>query len=132
MVGPVSTIRGHCSSQTAAFLAQGELGQARAMAQLGWPLAPQFDLQAYWSDNLALLAVLDGRAGAGARLLGYGDAAYARNGDDRTDDEAFDVERAERLARKQIGDDDFERLKSQGMTLRDEEVAAVAFETLRS
>jgi hypothetical protein len=112
---------------TSALLAQGEVGRAGETALLGWSTATQFDLQPEWADTLALLAALQGRPRSVARLCGYGEATYARYGSARPISCARDAQRGERMAREQIGDADYERIKAEGAAMCDADVAAVAF-----
>ena len=79
------------------------------------------------ADNVSLLAALEGRIEIAAKLRGYGDAIYAANGQIRQTNEARAAERAERLAREQLGDAEFERLKAEGATMREDDIAALAF-----
>ena len=54
----------------AAWLALDDIAKAHALAQIGWPLGLRFGLQPYWADYLALLAALEARPRAAARLSG--------------------------------------------------------------
>ncbi len=62
----------------AACLVLGDLAQARAVGAAAWPAAIAFDLQHAAAAYLALLAALEGRPRAAARLLGYAEASYTR------------------------------------------------------
>ena len=111
----------------AALLAGDAVAQARVVAEVGLPLGTQFGLKDWWPDSLALLAALEGRARIAARLLGYGDAVYAANGNIRFINEARAAERAGRLARERLGEREFERLKAEGAALNGGDIAALAF-----
>ena len=111
---------------TGALLAQGALDAARAMATLAWPLAVQFDIKHPMSDNLALLAALEGRMATVARLRAYADACYAAHGVARQSTETWAAERAEKLARSILGDILHEKEYGQGPALQDDEVLALA------
>ncbi len=111
---------------SAALLALGDHEQARPHLRAGWAQALLFDLQPFYADYLALLAALDGRLDAAARLSGYADAANARVGE-REPNEAAAIARAVQLARAALGDATFDRLHAEGATLRDADVEALAF-----
>jgi len=110
-----------------AWLAKGAAPQAREVAEKGWPLAVQFSRQFVWADILALLAALERRPRCAARLLGYGDTAYAANSATRQVNEARASASAALLAREQLGEAEFDRLKVAGTRLCDQEIVALAF-----
>ena len=112
---------------TAAWLALDELGAASIVAEAGWPQAARFDVHHMWANYLALLAALQGRPDAAARLAGYADAAYLALDDKRQPNEAAAIDRARTLARAALGDAEYDRLRAEGTTLRDTDIAAVAF-----
>ena len=116
----------------AARLALDDTGQARHVAQVGWPQAPPFHLQAPWGDYLALLAALEGRQQEAARLAGYADAGYAAREILRELNEAAAVTRAKALARAALGDAEVQRLQAEGTVLRDDQIAAIAFGAIDS
>jgi len=110
-----------------AWLANDDVRQARALALVGWPDAGLFHGHtAWWSDGLALLAVLEGRARTSALLRGFAESRYAVAQNKRDKAEAVTVERAEALARASIGDEDFDRLMSAGRQMREGEIGALA------
>lgn len=111
---------------SAALLALGEHEPARPHLRAGWAQAPLFDVQPFYVDYLALLAALDGRFDATARLAGYADAANARIGP-RESNEAAAHARAVQLARAALGDAAFDRLHAEGAALRDADIEALAF-----
>jgi predicted ATPase/DNA-binding winged helix-turn-helix (wHTH) protein len=111
---------------TGALLAQGALEAAREMAQQAWPLAMRFDIRYQLADNLALLAALEQRADAAAKLRGYADAGYAAYGLVRQTTEARAAERADALARTVLGQQEFDRLLAEGAELGDGEVLRTA------
>ncbi len=111
----------------AALLALDARMEARQVGELGWLQAARFELQAYWADYLSLLAALEQRPAAAARLCGYSVAAYAMTGDDREVNEAVAFDRARRLAAGALGDIEFERLQAEGRSLRYEDIAVIAF-----
>jgi hypothetical protein len=78
-------------------------------------------------DNLALLAALEGRIRDAAKLCGYGDAMYAANGVVRQVNEARTALRAAQLARDDIGEAEFERIKAEGAALGEDDIATLAF-----
>ncbi len=111
----------------AALLALDAVPEARLVAKAGWPHADRFELQKPWADYLALLAALEQRAAAAARLCGYSMAAYAKFEERREENEAAAFDRACRLAASALGDTEFERLQAEGRSLRDEDIEAIAF-----
>lgn len=112
---------------TAALLACGDLAAARETARAGWPSAAQLALQPQWADALTLLAALEGRLPASARLRGHGDAAYAAKAEQRETNELRSVVRAEVLARAALGDAGFEDLRREGAQMSHEQAGALAF-----
>lgn len=102
---------------------------ARRVAEAGWSLATLFELQCAWANYLALLAALEGRPRASGLLAGYADARHAARDISREFNESAAFDRACQLARAALGDAAFERLRADGATLRDEQVAAIAFAT---
>ena len=111
----------------AAWLDQGDSAQARPVAQAAWPQALVFDLQHYAAAYLALLAALERRPHAAARLLGYAEAIYAAREEARETNEAAALARAAALACSALDDETFDRLQAEGATMADVEVAACAF-----
>ena len=87
------------------------------------------ELQPYWADYLALIAMLEGRPRTSARLAGYADIGYAGREQDRAHNETAAIERASVLARTALGDAEFERLYVNGGALQDGEIATLAFAT---
>jgi tetratricopeptide (TPR) repeat protein len=113
---------------TGALLAKGESAEARTVAIEAWDTVPFTEQQAWAADYLSLLAALEGRLKSAAMLLGYSDACYERKGADRQVNEAAAYDRARALAMAALGEAEVQRLKERGTTLRDEEVAPLAFE----
>lgn len=113
----------------AAWLAMDDVAQALGVARAGWPLGLRFELQPYWADYLALIAMLEGRPRTSARLAGYADIGYAGREQDRAHNETAAIERARVLARTALGDAEFERLYVNGGALQDGEIATLAFAT---
>jgi len=111
----------------AAWMALGNLPRARMLAQAGWPQSLVFGLQPNGAEHLALLAALEARPRAAARLAGYADAAYAARNEPRQPNEATAHTNACTLARAALGDADFDRLQAEGRLLRDEQIEAIAF-----
>jgi len=110
---------------SAALLALGEAEQARPHLRAGWAQAALFDMQPYFADYLALLAALDGRLEAAARLAGYADAANSGVGE-RESNEAAAHARAVQLARAALGETAFDRLHAEGAVLREADIEALA------
>ena len=111
---------------SAALLALDEPGQARPHLRAGWAQAAVFDLQPFFADYLALLAALEGRVEAAARLAGYANVGNARVGE-REPNEAAAWARAVQRARAALGDAAFDRLHAEGAALRDADIEAIAF-----
>jgi hypothetical protein len=76
---------------------------------------------------LALLAALENRPQTTACLLGYADKVHVTHGKSREVNEARCAECAEHMARQQLDEAQFERLKSLGAGLRHEDVESLAF-----
>ena len=115
------------SNLALAWLALDDVSHARLVLQSLWPAALQFNLHVLCSDTPALLAALEGRPHAAARLAGYADATYAARGVRRHPLEIAARARCDALARAALGDATFDRLLAEGRQLRDEHVAALAF-----
>jgi hypothetical protein len=111
----------------AAQLALGDLRRARELAQAGWAQAQRFDLQPLWADYLGLLAALEARPRAAARLAGYALVAYTARGDRRQANEAAAVARTRALVCTALGDGCFDRLHAEGAALTDAAIAMLAF-----
>ncbi len=111
---------------SAALLALDQHEQARQHLRAGWAQAPLFELQPFIADYLALLAALEGRCNAAARLAGYADAGNARVGQRQPNEEAA-IARAVQLVRTALGNGEYERLHSEGATMRDGDIAGLAF-----
>lgn len=111
------------------MVALDECERARCIAQSGWPQAASFELHAGWADYLALLAALDVRLQAAARLAGYADTACIALDERRQENESAAVDRARTLARAALGEAEYDRLHAEGAKLRDADIAALAFGT---
>jgi hypothetical protein len=96
---------------------------------MGWHQAAHTPLLAHaaWPDLLALLAALEGRQRAAAKLLGAGDAGWARAGRQPGATTRAVVERAQSMAVAALGDETFAHLRREGALLRSEAVDAIAF-----
>ena len=112
----------------AAWLALDDPMRARDVAQALWPQAVFFDYPHYAACYLALLAALEARPRAAARLLGYCEAVYlARHGETLAPNEAAAVDRARALASAAIGLADFQRLRTEGAKLATVDISSLAF-----
>jgi predicted ATPase len=87
----------------AGYLMLGDREQARLYLRAGWAQAALFDLERLFADYLALLAALDGRYKAAARLAGYADASNA-HASKRERNEAAAITRAAQPARAGLGE----------------------------
>jgi hypothetical protein len=113
----------------AAYLALGDHAQARMAVRAAWPQALAFELQHAAAAYLALLAALEGRPASAARLMGYASGIYAAREETIEANEAAAMSRARDLAVAALGEQDFRRAHAQGASLRDSEVAALAFDS---
>ncbi len=111
----------------AALLALDAVTETRPVAEAGWCQAQRFDLQKQWANYLALLAALEQRAAAAARLCGYSIAVYEKLEERRELNEAAAFDRVCRLAASVLGDTEFERLQAEGRSLRDEDNESISF-----
>jgi predicted ATPase/DNA-binding winged helix-turn-helix (wHTH) protein len=112
-----------------ALLAHDDLDRARPLARVGWRQAAHVPLLAHaaWPDLLALLAALEGRVRAAAKLLGAGEAGWARAGRQPGATTRAVVARAKLMAAARLGDETFAHLRREGALLRSEDVGAIAF-----
>ena len=110
----------------AGYLLLGDREQARPYLRAGWAQAALFDLECVFADHLALLAALDGRYEAAARLAGYADAGNA-HASKREHNEAAAITRAAQLARAGLGETIFDHLHSEGCRLGGVDIEALAF-----
>ena len=113
-----------------ALLANDDLARARPLAQVGWRQdAARIPLLAHaaWPDLLALLAALESRPRAAAKLLGWGDAGWARSGRKRGATTLTAIQRAESIASGALGDETLARLRREGAHLGSDDVDAIAF-----
>ncbi len=108
-----------------ALVAQGALPRAREIAIKAWPLAIEYEHQPPWADNVGLLLALEGQLGRAAQFSGYAEQMHAVHHTLRQPNEANAAQRTRRLAREQLTEAEFERLKAEGMRLREEDVAAL-------
>lgn len=110
-----------------ALLTLEETRRARPLLQDAWPTALRLRAQTLCSDLPALLAALEGRPRAAARLAGYADNAYATRSIARFATDIAARERCLSLARAALGDATCDALMTQGRTLLDGQVAELAF-----
>lgn len=110
----------------AAHIALGETEAARADLEAAWPESRRLGQCVFIADYLALLAALEARPRAAARLAGFGDAVNAAVGP-RQPNEAVASARTAALARAALGDAEFERLRAEGQALREADIAPIAF-----
>jgi len=111
----------------AALLAQGNLDEARPVARSALALALQFDTVPHAADFLALLAALEKRFDAAARLIGFADVGYATRGDARTVNAARARERALALATAALSPEALKKSDSAGALTLKEQIAEIAF-----
>jgi predicted ATPase len=111
----------------AALLAAGATAEARAVACDGWSEVVAFGMQVWWADQLALLAALESRPRAAARLVGYADALHAATGEHRDPMRSATMKRVMQLAAHALGEAAVQELKADGAKLDDGDIPAVAF-----
>lgn len=115
------------TNQALALLLLGETQRARPLMVESRRIAPR-DLKPYCSDQPPLLAALEGRPRAAARLMGHSDAQYAslRN-PTREPAEQSAIDRCAALVRAVLGDAATDALMVKGRDLSDDQVEALAF-----
>lgn len=113
----------------AALLALDRVDEARSILRLAWEQAPTFNLEADVSAYLALMAALDGRPEAAARLVGYSRTAFSadQGGHACQPNEAAALERTRGLATEALGSGPVASLCEAGSLLRRTDVEALAF-----
>jgi predicted ATPase len=112
----------------AALLTIDQTAEARPLLQAGWVSTGTVDDFVPWfSDYLALFAVLTGRLADAARVLGFANRAYAERDDERHDNEVAAFDRARRLATDALGAAEVDRLMAEGARLRREDIAPLVF-----
>lgn len=112
----------------AALLACEHSAEARRVVTDAWPAVRQFGALTAWLDLWALLAALEGRFEAAARLVGRADADYRAKGESREANQTRAAARAQALARAALGDAAFEREAALGPLLDDAQAWALALE----
>ena len=111
----------------AALLAAGSIDDAREVARDGWSEVGAFGMQAWWADEFALLAALEARPRAAARLAGYADALYAVSRERRGALQAASAKRAMKLAANALGGAAaLKELKAEGATLHEDDIVELA------
>jgi hypothetical protein len=103
-----------------ARLAAGKLADAREAARRASEHTALAQVQHWWADGAALLAALEGRPRAAARLIGYADAIYEARSFLRQPNESEFRESAAAASRRQMADEDYRQLLGAGAKLSDE------------
>ena len=112
----------------AALLAQDDRGARPGRSrEAAWSRAAVFDLQHAAAAYLALLCALEGRHRAAVKLAAYSEAIYAARDEAREQNETAATQRALALAGRALDDAALAQVRAEGASLRDAEVAAVAF-----
>jgi predicted ATPase/DNA-binding winged helix-turn-helix (wHTH) protein len=113
-----------------ALLKQGDDAAARAVAIELVDVLRQIDFLflLFVGDGLALLAAREGRFATAARLVGYTDAAYAAQAQERELNEAWARDEAGRLVGEVLSPQDMAACVAEGARLAPPEVCAVAIE----
>jgi hypothetical protein len=111
----------------AALLALGRRRRGPPVAEAGWSRARTLQAAVGWADYLALLSALEQRPVTAARLCGYSMPLTKCGQNPRS-------QRSRRLRPRLAGSPPapsattaFERLQAEGRSLRDEDIAAIAF-----
>jgi len=115
-------------NQVAALVLHGSVQRARAVVVEAWPLACAFELQVILGDYLALMAALEDRLSAAARLLGWTDKGYEQLGLRREVTETRAMEQTAQRVRSGLGDAAFERERTLGAGLSETEVEVLSFD----
>lgn len=110
-----------------ALLESGKHDEARQQSLAAFPLMARFSRTDAWADYHALLAALENRLADAALLMGFANAACARDNIVRTRNEAAAVKRATDLVTAGLGAAELRRLVAigEGLLLRD--IPAIAF-----
>jgi len=101
-------------------LAAGRLGDAREAARRASEHCTIAQVQHWWADGAALLAALEGRPRAAARLIGYADAIYAARSFARQPNELEFRRSAATASQLHLSADQFRQLLGSGANLSDE------------
>jgi hypothetical protein len=112
----------------AALLACDNRAEARRVAAHAWPAVRQFATLTKWLDLWALLAALEGRFEASARLCGRADADYRVKSESREANQTQAAARARALARSALGAVAFEHEAALGPMLDDAQAGALALQ----
>jgi hypothetical protein len=114
-------------NMVAALLFQKSVQQARTVAIEAWPLACAFELQVVLGDYLAMMAALEDRPQAAARLLGWADRGYEQLGLGREPTESRAVVQTSQLVEGRLDTMEFESARTLGGLLSEKEVEVLAF-----
>jgi predicted ATPase/DNA-binding winged helix-turn-helix (wHTH) protein len=118
------------SNLCAALLLEGDRSGARAAAAEALPLLWRNGWHYLLLDSIAYLAALEGRADAGARLLGVADAWYTAHGDERQPNEARLARRAAAAIAAALGDVAATQARMAGRALDESAAQALAAEVV--
>jgi predicted ATPase/DNA-binding winged helix-turn-helix (wHTH) protein len=100
-----------------AWLAKNDVARARAVGVSTWPLVRQVGMEEDWIDLLALLAALENRPRAAAKLLGYSDALLRKKNGRRGTLHEVAAERARRIASEALPESEVTLLRRAGTNL---------------
>ncbi len=108
-----------------AWLAAGDVKQARAAAEAGWPISDAFDMKLYWAATLALLAALEGRPRCAAMLVAACEARLAARGETLEHNELRNLERAREIAAAALERAAIDAALREGAQLADEAIGRI-------
>lgn len=111
----------------AAWLALDDVARARPALLAAWDVSPAFELAHPAACYLALLAALEQRPDAAARIHGFAEAEYRTRREAREGNESAALARTEALARPALGEAGWLRACAEGASLRSADIAALAF-----
>jgi predicted ATPase/DNA-binding winged helix-turn-helix (wHTH) protein len=110
-----------------ALLARSDVAEARRVLQEAWPLAAAYGLQLYCCECLALLAALEQRPEACARLLSHANARRLATPNVRDANERRIVDRAGKIGRSGMDALTFDEICARHTVLDDDAIAALGF-----
>ncbi|HKU84963.1 MAG TPA: winged helix-turn-helix domain-containing protein [Casimicrobiaceae bacterium] len=114
------------SNLNAALLMAGEWEAARQAAVEVLPLAWQAGIVHYFFDHVALYAARTGHGAQAAQLLGFANRIYVAGKEPRQPNEARSAEQAEAAAMSILGADAYDRMRSAGEAMKDDQAQAIA------
>ncbi|HSV71841.1 MAG TPA: hypothetical protein VLI72_17175 [Methylibium sp.] len=113
----------------AALLTLDRADEARPLLRQAWGRARAFEIEPDVSAYLALSAALEGRPEAAARIMGFSEAGFSRDGGGHAcqPNEAAALRRVRAMVEAAVGAARVALLANEGSLMRGDEVAALAF-----